>query len=204
MPAELARIPHGVLRPVDAARVYSRPRPQVRRLMERGRLHRLATGYYAVVPAGHAGGGWLPTLEAAAYGIAAATHGAEEVVLMGVSAARLHGAIPRALAIATVAVPKQRPPVQLADRPARVVFVWRDTRRLDAERVATDLGSALVTGVEQTVLDLAHRPDLGDVPDEARAAVAALLPRCDRALLDRLAAEQRLRAARDRALEWGG
>ncbi len=64
----------------------------------------------------------------------------------------------------------------------------------------TDLGTALVTTVEQTLLDLAHRPDLGGVP--AEAAVAALWPLADQALLDELAAGQRLRAAIDRAQVW--
>ena len=173
-----------------------------RRHGQRGVLHRLATGYYAVVPAGQQATDWRPTLEAAAYGIAAATEGPDNVVLMGLSAARLHGAIPRALAVAVVAAPRQRPPVHLVDRAAQVLFVRRDTDRLDAERVRTDLGAALVTGVEQTVLDLAHRPDFGGVAPEARAAVRALLPRSDPARLDELASQQRLRAARDRALEW--
>jgi hypothetical protein len=125
-------------------------------------------------------------------------------MLMGVSAARIHAAIPRALASAVVVLPRQRRPIRLTDRRATVIFVKRNTDRLDAERMSTDLGSALVTGVEQTVLDLAHRPDLGDVPGETRAAVRGLMPRCDRQLLDQLAADQRLGAARDRALAWAG
>lgn len=64
----------------------------------------------------------------------------------------------------------------------------------------TDLGTALVTTVVQTLL--AHRPDLGGVPAEAAVAVAALWPLADRALLDELAAGQRLRAAIDRAQVW--
>lgn len=58
----------------------------------------------------------------------------------------------------------------------------------------------LVTGVEQTVLDLARRPNLGGMPGDAWAAFRALLPRADSALPDRLAADQRLRSALDRAL----
>ena len=37
----------------------------------------------------------------------------------------------------------------------------------------TDLGRALVTSVKQTVLDVAHRPDLGGMPDEARGRYVA-------------------------------
>jgi hypothetical protein len=165
-------------------------------------LHPLAAGYYAVVPRGAVGVEFRPTLEAAAYGIAAAAFGADEVVLMGLSAARMHDALPRAVASAVVAVPRQRRSLHLADRNADVLFVRRDTARLDAERVRTDLGSALVTGVEQTVLDLAHKPDLGGASAEARDAAVALLARCDRDLLSTLADEQRLEAARRRALGW--
>ena len=58
--------------------------------------------------------------------------------------------------------------------------------------MTTDLGQCLVTTAEQTVLDLAHRPNLGNVVDEAHAAIAALLPRCNEETLERLAGEQRL------------
>ena len=66
-------------------------------------------------------------LEAVAYGICAADYGADAVVLMGLSAARLHGAVPRALAVAVVAVGKNRPNLTLGDRDALVVFVRRET-----------------------------------------------------------------------------
>lgn len=54
---------------------------------------------------------------------------------MGLSATRRYGAIPRALAVAAVAVPKLRPRLELVDRTAAVLFVRRDTGRLDAERL---------------------------------------------------------------------
>jgi len=184
-----------VLRPADGTAVYAHATAEFRRLEARGLLHRLATGYYAIVPTAQRARGWMPTLEAAAFGIAAADYGPDDAVLMGLSAARLHGAIPRALAVAVVAVPKQRPVLDLTDRSARVRFVRRDVARLDAERLPTDLGTALVTGVEQTLLDLARRPDLGSAEDEAWAAVAALWPRSDPALLDEIAGKQRLSAA---------
>lgn len=50
---------------------------------------------------------------------------------------------------------------------------------LDAERMGTELGPALVTTPEQTVLDLAHRPALGDNESDVRDAVAALYSRSD-------------------------
>jgi predicted transcriptional regulator of viral defense system len=193
-----------VVRARNADGVYAFPRPELARLERRGSLHRLARGYYAIVPAEHQDGSWLPTLEAAAAGIAAADVGADQGILMGISAARVHGAIPRALTTAVVALPRQRRPIRLLDRAATVIFVKRDPDRLDAGRLPTDLGPALVTGVEQTALDLAHRPELGDNPNEAQAAIRALVPRCDRGLLDHLATTQRLGAARDRALAAAG
>jgi hypothetical protein len=77
---------------------------------------------------------------------------------MGVSAARLHGAMPRALGVAIVAAPAQHDPITLLDRPASVRFVKRDTARVDVETVATEMGRALVTSIEQTVLDLPADP----------------------------------------------
>lgn len=198
----MAQVAFGVLRPADAATTYRHAAPEFRRLAARGALHSLATGYYAVVPAAARGMGWRPTIEAAAYGIAAADYGPDEVVLMGLSAARLHNAIPRALAVAVVAVPKQRPALSLSDRTGRVIFVKRSTDRLDAERMTTDLGTALVTGIEQTVLDLAHRPNLGGVASEARAAIATLWPQCRSDVVEQIAVAQRLRAARERAAMW--
>lgn len=202
LPPQLARRPFGVLRPVDASTVYARPPQEFARLASRGLLHKVATGYYAVVPPNATDRHWLPSLEAVAFGIAASDYGADSAVLMGLSAARLQGAIPRGVSVAVVAVGKNRPTVTLCDRDARVVFVRRATDRLDAERSGTDLGAALVTTAEQTLLDLAHRPDLGSIPAEARTAVRALWPRADRAKLEQLAGEQRLRTALRRARSW--
>jgi hypothetical protein len=143
-------------------------------------------------------------LEAAAAGIASAIYGADDVVLMGVSAARVLGAIPRALAAAVVAVPKQHRPITLTDRSAVVQFVKRDTHRLDAERVQTPLGPALVTTPEQTVLDLAHRPSLGDAEVEVPTAIAALYERSDKKRIAAIAVDQRLTASLRRAEIWAG
>jgi predicted transcriptional regulator of viral defense system len=198
--ANLARRPLMTVRPVDARDVYAQPRQQLARLTASGEVLHVANGYYTVVPLEQRGTGWKPTLEAVAAGIAVATYGLDDAVLMGISAARLHGAIPRALATAVVAIPRQRPAVRLTDRDAVVVFVKRRVDQLDAERMPTELGPALVTTVEQTTLDLAHRPELGNDPADVPAAIHALLARADQELLDQLAAEQRLGAARDRAV----
>jgi AbiEi antitoxin C-terminal domain len=145
---------------------------------------------------------WMPGLEAAAAGIASAIYGPDDTVVMGVSAARLHGAIPRALATGTVAVPAQHRPIALSDRTAVVRFVKRDTQGLDAERYETELGPTLVTTPEQTILDLAHRPELGDAQIDVPTAVAALYERSDQGRLQTLATEQRRGASLKRAEAW--
>jgi predicted transcriptional regulator of viral defense system len=203
LPAGLVRRPLRVLRPRDAVPWYAHPRPEFARLTRAGVLHRLAAGYYAVVPEDQVDRAWLPELESAALGIAAADQGVDAVALMGLSAARLHGAIPRALGIAVVAARGHRTELRLADRDASVLFVRRDVPALDVERRATELGQGWVTTVEQTLLDLAARPDLGGMPDETDAAVHALLPRADRAVLAELAGAQRRRATLDRVLAGG-
>jgi len=183
------------VRPADAAAVYAHPGTQMVRLERLGLLHKVAVGYYVVVPQEHIGTDWRPTIEAAAAGVVTAALGPGRAVLMGVSAARLHNVVPRALGMAIVAVPDDRRDITLRDRDGLVHFVQRNTDILNVELMTTDLGQCLVTTAEQTVLDLAHRPDLGHVVDEARAAIAALLPRCNEERLERLAGEQRLRAA---------
>lgn len=198
--SSLARRPMRTVRPTDVRDVYTQPRLQLARLAASGAARHVANGYYTIVPLEQRGTDWKPTLEAVAAGIAVATYGPDDAVLMGISAARLHGAIPRALATAVVAIPRQRPAIRLADRDATVVFVKRRIDQLDAERMPTDLGPTLVTTVEQTILDLAHRPELGNDRTDVPVAVRALLARCDRQLLDELAAQQRLGAARDRAV----
>lgn len=202
IPPGLAQAPMRTIRPKDATDTYAHPRAQLARLTERGLLHRVADGYYVVVPQDMVGRRWTPGLEAVAAGIALAIYGPHEVIVMGPSAARLHGAIPRALAVATIATPRQHRAIKLSDRPAVVRFVKRDTAGLDAELIDTPLGAALVTTPEQTVLDLAHRPRLGDVEVDVHSAVAALFARCDRQRLSTLAHEQRRMASLRRAEAW--
>ena len=204
LPPSLARLPLRTVRPRDAEIAYSHPRSQLARLADKGLLHRVADGYYIVVPPEMVGRKWLPGLEAAAAGIASAIYGAENAVLMGVSAARVLSAIPRALATAVVAVPKQHRPITLTDRSAVVQFVKRETQRLDVERVHTPLGPALTTTPEQTTLDLAHRPLLGDAEGEIPSAIAALYQRSDKKRIETIAADQRLTAALLRAEIWAG
>jgi predicted transcriptional regulator of viral defense system len=202
LPAVLASAPLRTIRAEDAAATYAFPGPELARLAERGLLQRVANGYYIVVPQDMIGRQWAPSLEAAAAGIASAIYGRTHSVLMGISAARVLGAIPRALATAVVAVPDQHRPIRLKDRQAVVRFVKRATDRLDAERIETPLGPAIVTTPEQTVLDLARRPQLGDAPDEVPAAITTLYQRSDHQRLKALAAEQRLVASLRRAESW--
>src|SRR4051795_2696409 len=60
LPSALLRRPVRVLRPQDAAEVYAYPRPEFARLARAGVLHRLASGYYAVVPEDQIDRAWLP------------------------------------------------------------------------------------------------------------------------------------------------
>jgi predicted transcriptional regulator of viral defense system len=204
VPASLAAHPLSTFRPAQAKNTYAHPAAEVARLRERGLLHRLADGYYVVVPQAMVGRDWMPSLESAAAGIASAIYGPDDIVVMGISAARLHGAIPRALATATVAVPAQHRPITLSDRTAVVRFVKRNTQGIDAERYDTELGSTLVTTPEQTILDLAHRPALGDAEIDVPAAVAALYERSETDRLEALATEQRRIASLKRARTWAG
>ena len=195
VPAALARRPNKVFRPRDIADVYAHPRAELARLVGTGVIRRLATGYYAMAPLNRLGDdSWRPELEAAALGIAIADYGTDAVALIGVSAARHHGAIPRAVATASVAVPKQRP--VLVTTTGGIAFTKRDVTRLDVERVQTELVSGWVTTVEQTLLDIAALPGrfvvhMGD-RDEV---VAALGRRADLALVAELAERQHRPAA---------
>ncbi len=204
LPPELARRANRVLRPRDAEGIYEHPRAEFARLTNLGVLRRLVTGYYALVPQERLGDHrWKPNVEATALGVAQADYGVADVALMGVSAARHHGAIPRALAVAVVAVPKQRPHVD-SDL-GRIVFVKRDVSQLDLERVDTQLTSGWVTTIEQTLLDLSARPTLGDLRRlDIEEAVKSLAVRADWTLLEQLAQDQHKPAALAEAIRMAG
>jgi predicted transcriptional regulator of viral defense system len=123
---------------------------------------------------------------------------ADRVALVGVSAARLHGALPRALATAVVAVGEQRR--ALETEWGDIVFVTRDVGVLDVQRADTDLTMGWVTTIEQTLLDIADRPTLGGIdPPAASDVLAALAPRAEWGVVADLARRQRRRAAYARA-----
>jgi len=199
LPTEILAAPLRTFTTQSLAERYTQPAVQVHRLRRQGRVRRVGRGLHYAVPEG-AAESWRPSLEALAAGVATALYGERVPVLMHLSAARLHGATPRALARAVVAVPRQHPVLVVEDREdAQVLFVKRNTDDLDAQLITTDLGPALVTSPEQTLLDLARRPGLLGLPGEVWDAVLGLWPRCEVDLLERLAEEQRGRSALHRA-----
>lgn len=198
LPAPLNRRPSKVLRPRDAADIYAHPAPEFRRLAAAGLLAHAAHGYYVVVPAEEVGNdAWRPSVEALALGVGVADHGEDDVALMGLSAARLHGAMPRAHAVAWLAVDVSRRPLD-AGRFGTVNFVTRTVESLDLVRVRTELADGWMTSVEQTIADLARQPRYGGGRDQADAAVRTLWPKADLRRVRQICADQRGSAAFDR------
>lgn len=204
LPPKLARRRNAVLRPRDAADVYAHPRPELARLSRRGALRALAQGYYIIVPQRRLGDDrWRPDLSSVALGMAVADYGIDEVTLMGTSAARHHGALPRAVAVAVVAIPRQRPGLHLDI--GQIEFVRRRVDRLDVERFETELVTGWITTVEQTLLDLADRPTLGGLTEQlAHEAIRSLALRADWGQVAELAQSQRKRLAYATALRLTG
>ena len=193
----IARAPMRTVRAPDLAGVYAFPGPSLAALARRGVVHRLTHGIYCAVPPEHTGDTWRPSLEATVAAIATALYGDRIPVLTGLTAARLHQALPRAIGVGYVAVPTQRRPMRLADRDGEVRFVMRTIANLDAVAVTTELGKALVTTPEQTVLDLARADPRAEDLD-TQEAIDALWPQCDPAVLEEIAARQRMRATHGR------
>lgn len=184
----LAERPLHTARAADLAGTYAEPRHELGRLARTGAVTRLAHGVYTATPL-RARPGWRPELEVAAMAWATATYGDRVPVLMGLGAARFHGAIPRAISVTVVALPAQHRPMEIAG--GRVVFVARNVDALRARTEQTELGELLVTTPEQTLVDLVARPRLGDMPAESAAAARHLAARVDHELATQLAAEQR-------------
>jgi hypothetical protein len=190
----LALTGNRVLRTRDLARFYSNPAKEAARLTENGILVKLATGYFVVVPEDRRDGAWRPAIEDVALGMGVAGYGAEGTALVGPSAARLLGVLPRALSSAVLAVPVHRDP--LATTAGKVIFTFQKTGRLDLQRATTELVTGYVTTAEQTLLDLATRPTLGGISlEQAAQARSALLPLCDPKRVRSLADAQHRRAA---------
>lgn len=155
------------------------------RLVDQGAVVRLAHGIYTAPPGGRDGRTWVPGLETAGLAIASARHGARAVALMGVSAARHWGAIPRAIASATVAVSGgARRPVEIVG--GTVYFIERDINRLDVIVDELELGSALVTTPAQTLYDLLMRPDRAGQRDAALEGARNLAAQVDARAFDEI------------------
>ncbi len=201
MVAPLASLKRGVLRPRDAASLYVQPRAEFLRLEETGVLLKVAHGYYAVVPEASRGSGWRPDMEAIALGIGQADYGKEAVALMHISAARIHGAIPRAIALAVLAVPKQRP--ILETKFGRIFFVKRNVAELKRIRIATELGPGWVTNLEQTTLDLAKRENLvSGFSGVVQEAAITLLSRTDKEKLRAFAKKKHMSSSLEKVETW--
>lgn len=201
MVAPLASLKCGVLRPRDAAGIYVQPRAEFLRLEKTGVLLKLAHGYYAVVPEANRGIGWRPDMEALALGIGQADYGKDAVALMHISAARIHGAIPRAIALAVLAVPKQRP--TLETKFGRIFFVKRNVAQLKRIRIDTELGSGWATSLEQTTLDLAKRDNLiSGFSGVVQEAAVTLLTRIDKEKLRYFAKENHLISSLAKVETW--
>lgn len=199
VPPELYAQESLVVRPRDLAERWARPEEALRHLAHSALVRPVAHGYWLVPPAERlTDPAWRPEVEAIGLAVAAADYGAGNVALMGVSAARHHGALPRAVATAVVAVPRQRPALDTTF--GRIYFVRRDTNRLALEPARTALVTAMVATVEQTLLDLANRPGLGGTdPRQVGEAISGLAVSADWAEVLELARRQRLHTAYVRA-----
>lgn len=174
IPEELLRRSNRVVRPRDLEGLYAIPSQEVQRLAARGVLLHLAHGYYAVPPLAWMGDqAWVPEVEAVAWGIAAADHRTANVAIVGISAARVLGLVPRALHGAVVAVPVRRRP--LTTVAGSVHFSHRTVDHLETQVWRSELGNGRVSTAEQALLDVAGRPsEAGVAMSTATEALQAL------------------------------
>lgn len=169
-----------IVRPRDAAHIYRTPTAEFARLADQGVLDRVATGYWALVPDLERGR-WRPDTAAIALGIATADYARDAVALVGATAARHHGGWPRALAVAFVAIPKQRPTLQTPFGEIR--FFKRDVGLLETEAIHTEVTNGWTTTREQTIVDIARRPSLAGDLATAQTMLTELLRQADIARL---------------------
>lgn len=201
MKASIATLKKGVLRPRDAKEIYTQPALQFQRLEKTGTLLKLAHGYYLHIPEAMRGKTWRPEMEALALALGQADYGKNGVALMHISAARIHGAIPRAIALAVLAVPKQRP--ILETKFGRIIFVKRDVSELQRIRIDTELGSGWTTNLEQTTLDLAKRENLiADFKGVVQEAAVTLYLRLGSERLGAFAYEKNLVSSLSKLESW--
>jgi hypothetical protein len=198
--ARLAVRPMRTVRPTDLDDAYVNPRAVLRDRVAKGEVHKLAYGIYVAVPDdAHDQRRWRPGFEAAAAAVATAVYGDRGAALMGMAAARVLGAVPRARGHATVAVPRRHRDVVLTDRRDGVVqFVQRDLDAIDTQPVVTELGVALTTTPEQTLVDLARDRTVAEA--DRNEAMLALGRTADWDRVEQLAAAQRGRTVTEPAL----
>lgn len=171
------RAPLRTVRLKDLDGYTAHPWRLVNQLVDRGALIRLRHGIYTAPPDGRDGRAWKPPLEPAALAVSAARFGHRNVALTGISAARHWAAIPRAIGVATIAVPGRNYVSVSLDAGGIIHFVKRDLERLDLVLERTTLGQGLVTTPPQTLYDLLMRPEQGGLPGESDAAAANLAGR---------------------------
>lgn len=190
VPTELLRRPHRVVRPRDLRQQYVNPSGELDRLAEWGGVLKLAHGYYAIPPPSGLGQeGWKPEVEAAAVGVGVADYGVDQVALSVISAARIHGYVPRALAAAVVCVPVRRRPLKTSA--GTVAFWHRPIANCETQIWRSELGLGRVTTIEQTILDVSRDPTRGGVSVEtARTALIGLSGVVDWEKVHRLAEAQ--------------
>lgn len=198
VPSEALLSPTLMLTGRSATSVYAQPAAQLARLVRTGAIVKLARGFYAAVPVGKTAEDWSPSLEDISAGIATAVFGYGQGALCDLSAARVHGALPRAQSLGHVCGPTQHRPLDLVSRPGRVIFHKRESHDRALEYLPTELGPARVTTVAQTILDLSSRPFEHD-GDSRSEAVRLLMNRVDERELTALAARVRGRTALSRA-----
>jgi len=196
----LAVRPMRTVRPADLDGAYVNPRAVLRDRAARGLVHKVAYGTYVAVPDdAHDQARWRPALEAAAAAVATAIFGDRGAALMGMTAARLLGAAPRARGDAVVAAPRRHRDVTLVDRrDAAVRFVQRDLDEIETQPIATELGVTLVTTPEQTLVDLARDRTVNEA--DRHDAMLALGRTADWDRVEALAAGQRGRTVAEPVL----
>lgn len=198
VPAAALIAPTLLLTGKSAAAVYAQPAAELKRLTDAGAIVKIARGYYAAIPVDKRAVAWLPSLEDLAAGIASAVYGPGVGALWGLSAARVHGAVPRAIGVGYAFGPAQHRPIPLACRPGQIQFRKRDPERLDVEYLKTELGPGLVTSIAQTILDLSSR-DFEGKGELRTDAVRQLMTIVDPEELTELAGRTRGMAALRRA-----
>ena len=180
----IAGAPLRTVRPVMLREVYANPEKELVRMRQAGTLVQVGHGTYVAkpdrVPPRQP---WKPPFEEAAMAYATAAYGDRVPILAGLGAARHWHAIPRAIGVTVIAVPTQHRPVTLATG-GTIIFTVRDPATAAAVPVQVGLGTFLVITIEQTLVDLVVRPDLGGMPDEALAAAQALRGRVQADRLD--------------------